>query len=217
MATLVQLRTRVANLLAVFPLNNSPTAYPTTQGAGGRVGYASDKIDDVITDVSAAIIGLIAANPDNPRRRGLTTTVSQTNGALIPDHVGPIGAVIVDGKPGVLTGARDVQRINDNALAYTAYNTGYYGKFGERIWFAGTTCTVDIVALATVDVTVVPPEYLDALVNWAVAKLLMLAGDAEMVASATQYANMALESLKILLPPGQPLPVIMDAVMIYGH
>lgn len=214
MATAIELRTRVANLLAVFPLANDPTAYPTSQGVGGRVGYANGKIDDVITDVANAILGLIAANENNPRRRGLITTVSQTNGALIPDHVGPVGAVIVDGKPGVLTGARDVQRINDNALGYTTYATGYYGKFGERIWFAGTTCTVDIVATASLVVTAVPPEYIDALVNWAVAKLLMLAGDMEMVQSAQQFANMALESLKILLPPGQPLPVILDAVML---
>lgn len=204
-------------MLAALPLNNSPTAYPSTQGAGGRVGYADGKIDDVIADVAAAIIGLIAANADNPRRRALMTTVAQTNGQLIPDHIGPIGAVVVDSKPGKQTSAQDIQRINDNALGYTAYNTGYFGKIGERIYFAGTTCTVDIVALATVDVTMVPPEYIDALVNWAVAKLLMLAGDAEMVPSAQQFANMALESLKILLPPGQPLPVIMDSVMVYAH
>lgn len=205
MPSATEYRQRVANMLGVFPLANSASAYPSSQASGGRVGFANGKIDDVVSDLAAEILALIAANPANPRRRDLETTATVTSGQLLPVHAGPLGEVLVEGKPGVRTSADDITRLLANQLGLPT--TGYYALRGDRIYYVGITATVDLVVItAPVDPASVPAEYAEALVCMAVAELLMFAGDQEAVPAAQTFFTIAKE-MRAAITAAAPVPV----------
>jgi hypothetical protein len=190
MPTATEYRQRIANLLGAFPLGNNPTAYPNAQAAGGTVGFSSQKIDDCVVDVAADIIAAIASNPTHPRRRDLETTVTVTNGQLIPAHAGPLGTVLVEGVPGRMTAAEEITRLLANVLGLPT--TGYFAIRGDRIFYVGITATVDLVVIPSpVDPATVPAEYAECLVTMAMAVLLPLAGDTEKVQAAQHYMQIA--------------------------
>lgn len=167
-------------------------AYPNS-GTSSLPGFPADKLDDAVEYAAAQVLTLIASNPNHPRRRDLVTqSGGLTNGQLLPSHIGPIGAVVIDTKPGRLDSPDAVQRELDESTALTM-SGGLYGLEGDRIFFVGTTCLVDYVPstlLTSVSnvVSNVPTEYVNAVIACALAYLFPFNGG--QIEAARHYADL---------------------------
>lgn len=182
-------------------------AYPNS-GTSSLPGFPADKLDDAVEYAAAQVLNLIASNPNHPRRRDLVTqSGGLTNGQLLPSHIGPIGAVVIDSKPGRLDSPDAVQRERDEAVALTM-SGGLYGLEGDRIYFVGTTCLVDYVpSTLLTDVTQVPTEYVNAVLACALAYLFPFNGG--QIEAARHYADLwerAKEAILMVRTPPEVTP-----------
>ena len=175
MATAVAYRTYIASILNAFPMTTT-SAYPTTNASGGMAGFPDAKIDDAVTYAAAEIGKGIAMNAANPLRIAFETPQPVTSGSLLPAHLGPVGGVTINSKPGKATGVDDVQRLITNNLSLTLTD-GYYALDGDRIYFTGTPCTVDVVLPGAVTVTTIPDAYFNGVVAIALEFLQVFEGD----------------------------------------
>ncbi len=177
MATAAQYRSYIASILNVFPMTTT-SAYPTTNASGGQPGFPDAKIDQAVTFAASEVANLLVSNPTNPRRIDFLTAVPITSGAIMPTHIGPLGAITIDSKPGVCVAPDEAQRLIANSLGLTL-NTGYYGIDGyDRIYFSGTTCTADMVAPGSLSLPdQVPNEYADVVVAIALEFLEVFQGE----------------------------------------
>lgn len=162
--------------------------YPNS-GTSSLPGFPATKLDDAVEYAAAQVLTLIASNPNHPRRRDLVTqSVGLTNGQLLPSHIGPIGAVVIDTKPGRLDSPDAVQRERDESVALTM-SGGLYGLEGDRIFFVGTECLVDYVpSTLLTDVGNVPTEYVNAVIACALAYLFPFNGGH--IEAARHYADL---------------------------
>jgi len=177
LSTAIEYRQYIGSILNVFPMTTT-TAYPTINAAGGQPGFPDLKIDQAVLYGAAEVTNLLVSNPTNPRRIGYLTAVAITSGLIMPTHIGPLGAITIDSKPGVCVAPDEAQRLITNTLGLTL-NTGYYGIDGmDRIYFSGTACTADMVAPATLTLPdQVPNEYADVVVAIALEFLEVFQGE----------------------------------------
>lgn len=190
MALLADYVQRLGQYLNAFKME-AVSDDPATNAAGGKPGFPNGKLERAARDAAAAIFTLIASNPTHPRRSSLMTPATiAASGDLLPAHLGPIGAVRIAAKHADRTSADDVQRLIDNVLGLTL-TEGHYGLDAERIYFAGTPCTVDVVAppAEPVDPDIVPEEFVNAVVARALAFLFPLEG--ENLAAAQHFDKIA--------------------------
>lgn len=139
-------------------------------------GFPDAKIDDAVTFAANEIGNAIVMNPSNPLRATFETAETVTNGSIVPAHLGPIGAVTIDSKPGRMTAVDNVQRLSDNVLGLSDV-TGYFGYDGDRIYFTGTTCNVDLVLPGAVTVAAIPDAYANGVIAIALEALQVFEGD----------------------------------------
>lgn len=196
MPTAIQYRQRVAHKLNAFRMSAFGD-YPSTGAVvGGKAGYSNEAIDDAVTDAAAAVLNAIAAMSNHPLRSQLEAPVAVANDALLPAHNGPAGAVRVDGRPGRLSSADGVQRERDNPC-FSYLNDGMYGWKGNRIYFVGTACTVDLVQITEpVDAADVPASAAEAVVDKALA--VLFAFDGGKIEAAMHFDKLAQEALQLI-------------------
>lgn len=170
MATTAEIRGRVRLLLNDPSVVTGATLAAIATGQDGA--YPDSPVDAFISDEGARVYNAIASNPTHPRRRALVSTVAVTHGALLPDHVGPVGAILSDGVQARMVPHDAVTRRRTNALSLTIPDP-LAAIVGERVFFVGTTCTVDIVAPpgSPFDPSVIPVEEVDIVVCLVVARL----------------------------------------------
>lgn len=186
------------------PKLTSASSYPTTNTDGKR-GFSDGRVDHAVQFASADVFGIFTASPTNSRRRDFVVTAPVTSGSLLPTHVGPVGAVRVDGKPGKLCSADMVQWLIDNALSLTE-RQGYYAIDADRILFVGTSATVDVVQLPDpVDPSLIPVEYANAVV--AIALSYLFAFEGENLGAAQHYAQIA-DRYRLMIASSRELPEV---------
>lgn len=196
MPSATEYRQRVAHKLNAFRMSNFGDYPSTGTVVGGKAGYSNEAIDDAVTDAAAAVLNAIAAMSNHPLRSQLEAPVAVTNGSLLPAHNGPAGAVRVDGRPGRLDSADAVQRERDNPR-FSYLNGELYGWKGNRLYFVGTTCTVDLVQITEpIDAADVPTSAAEAVVDKALA--VLFAFDGGKLEAAAHFDRLAQEALGLI-------------------
>lgn len=158
-------------------------SYTVTPASGTRV-YANG-IRDAILAVDAEICLAIINSPNNARRRDFILSAALADNAQLPSHIGPLGAVRINGKPSSLVSLDLVRRTRINALLLPV--DPYHCFFDQRIYhnatsanFSTTTADVDYYSF-TVDGSTflcqAPSEYTAAEFAGAMALLASVDGD----------------------------------------
>lgn len=108
--------------------------------------HPDQEIMDAIRGADALIYTTVATTPGHSKRsKYLTPSANIPYAGEIPEHVGPIGAVLIAGGPAYVLPAAEIGRLKTNTLSLTDA-TPYYDVVGNTLFYVpGSTATVEIV------------------------------------------------------------------------
>lgn len=157
----------------------------------------STNVDSFITaailNVDGVIVKAIMENPNHPKRSAYLAPVAVSNGALIGEHIGPIGDVLIDGALGIEADPEDIRRWARNSTLFGL--TGYFGVAGERLMFLGTAATVDVCTYTRTAACQAPSEYTMVETHLTLASLAKLGGNFNLQEHHLRLAALELSSI----------------------
>ncbi len=150
----------------------------------GNPSFFDTFINDAIYDADVDVQTAIVQNPKHSQRPGYLTTVTVTDGALLPAAIGDIGPIEVTTTAGAIRTDRKVSigdlelwKADSTHVQFGALDDveGHFALAGDRIHFIGTLCTITIprIVRGAASVLYAPMEYLNTVLALAVAKVLL--------------------------------------------
>lgn len=127
-------------------LNASSMTYSGTNANDDPKRWPEGVIIDAIRGADALIYNTVAQAPGHPKRAELLTpSTNIVHTGMIPDHEGPIGAILIGGKSGRWLTASEIGKLRE--LVITFFDQGpYWDLIDNRLYYyPGSTATVDIV------------------------------------------------------------------------
>lgn len=123
-------------------LNASTGSAYTTNDDQDR--HPDAEIQDAIRAADGMIYGIVGNTPGHPFRAGLFVQTSIAHAGQIPDHLGDIGGVLINGQGADLLDAAEITRLRTNTLGLSVTTT-YYDIVANRFFYSGTSGTIDLV------------------------------------------------------------------------
>jgi len=102
------------------------------------------EISDAIRFADSLIYSTVGNTEGHPKRYGLFVRTSVAHAGLIPDHLGNLGTVLINGQAADLLDAAEITRIRTNTLGLSVTST-YYDIVGNTLFYSGASGTIDIV------------------------------------------------------------------------
>lgn len=124
-------------------LNASSDSYTTNDD---ELRWPEQAIIDAVRGADGLIFMAIGNTPGHPKRSALlVASANIVHTGLIPEHVGPIGAVLVAAAPPQMLPSFEIKKLRDVILTTT--DTGpYFDIIDNRLYYyPGSVATVDIV------------------------------------------------------------------------
>lgn len=188
------------------------------------------EISDKCDEAALMVLQAIAETEGNPHRSLLMNdSASIASGALIPDHIGPIGIPKIQRFAGDAYRAGHPARIDDieawradsAALIYAekAYDqqgsplAGYYNVMANELRYTGVDATVPIATLARAQIFIVPDEY-EAVVIALATALCFKEGDPSGVAMYFQQLGMS--GLQLIRGGAMVIPPVVEVQKAQG-
>lgn len=186
----------------VRSLLNSSTTYGSNDDTER---HPDAEIDAAIQAADADIALLICSTPNHPERRKYVSTVGVAHAGLIPEHIGPIGAVLVGGKGANPLPAAEIESLRTGTLPTFG---PYFDVVDQRLYFVGgASATVDIYTFIQSGNTLqAADQYLGYIVCRALAKLFGKEG-AE-ISAASHFKSLADQYWELIKAGAEALPTV---------
>jgi hypothetical protein len=165
----------LAKALVVEALNESTKgeAYGTISATKER--FKSQEVTDAILAADARAVTAGLETPGWGHRRAFTTSGTVAHLGQVPDHVGPVMSVTVDGKGASVPGLPDpkakIERDRANPQTLTLLERFFFIDDNDVLFHSGTTATVYYCTFTMTAACQSPDELLRAVVEGALAIL----------------------------------------------
>lgn len=169
--------------LVVAELN----ANTTYSNASTDPRFYTNQIRDAVLNADGAVCEAILVNTSNGQRVGFIASITVNHGALLPEHLGSIDAVLIGGKAAVPWDASEIENERLNRLALTSINPHY--AVSESILYhnGATVATVQYGNYTRTLVCQAPDEYSHLIMCGALAELFSVEGEND--STASMYAQ----------------------------
>jgi len=191
--------TTVANLCSGI-MNAARASYGTVDDQL----HFSQEFTDGAAAADQAVIAAILDTPNHRRRAEFIELKTVTDGSIVP---GSIGAVWIDGKPGVLVKPSTLRRYKLNRFALTSIDSGgYYYLEGQTIYFIGSSAKIESVKTLDSSLLHAPDEYLWAVVAGTLA--LIFPKEGTNIGAASYFGGQFQNMLQMIRNGATSLPAV---------
>lgn len=168
--------------------------------------HPDDELIDAIRFADEQVVGALLSVLNHPRRSDYLTAVPIIHGENIPSHIGAIGAVKVDGLSPQYLPSPEIEILRAaNTAGRLLYSGPYFDVDGERLYYSGSTATVDIARYNETGGTLQsPPEYDYAVVDLALAHLFAKEGSE--TPTAQHFGDLAMKALEWVRAGAEQIP-----------
>lgn len=184
----ITIATVASRVVAQLNLNSSYTNVSTDPRA------YTQQIADAVSAANGAVIEALLSNPSNGKRRDFLTTPTVNHAALVPTHIGPIGAVTISGVVAIPWPADDVIRERAKTVSTPAE---HYALVDERLFLnQGASAAVDIYNFDPAS-SLAPSELEDPVFAGAMRNLASIEGENnDMAAVYGRFYEAAIQALR---------------------